>query len=129
MFYIIILYRNSLLGRYMIKRTSISYSSISYLLMIFPQSSTINCQFLLFADDLKMYTHVFSNDNCSILQNELNVLFGWCQKWGMSLNISKCCSMSFYSSRSPLKFVYSINNNFIESVSHIKDLGKYNVFV
>lgn len=41
----------------------------------------------------------------------------------MSLNISKCYSMSFYRSRSPLQFVYSINNISLESVSHIKDLG------
>lgn len=31
--------------------------------------------------------------------------------------------MSCYRSRSPLQFVYSINNTSLESVSHIKDLG------
>lgn len=86
-------------------------SPLLFLIFINDISSVLNnCQFLLFADDLKIYTRVSSINDCVILQNELNVLFDWCKKWGMSLNISKCYSMSFYRSRSPLQFVYSINN-------------------
>lgn len=46
----------------------------------------------------------------------------------MSLNISKCHAMCFYRSRSLINFIYSINNNLLESVFHIKDLGKTFLF-
>lgn len=57
------------------------------------------------------------------LQNKFNILFDWCQKQGMSLNISKCYSMNFYRFRSPINYIYFINNSSLGSVSHINNFG------
>lgn len=82
-----------------------------------------NCHFLFFADDLKIYSRISSINDCLILQEELNILYNWCQAWGMSLNINKCHSMCFYRSREHIHYIYSVNNNLLKSVSSIKDLG------
>jgi hypothetical protein len=42
----------------------------------------------------------------------------------MILNISRCYSVSSYGSRSPIKFIYSLNNNIqLELETDIKELN------
>lgn len=81
------------------------------------------CHFLFFADDLKLYSRISSINDCLILQEELNVLSKWCQACGMSLNTDKCYSMYFYRSREHINCTYCINDNKLNSVSSIKNLG------
>jgi Reverse transcriptase (RNA-dependent DNA polymerase) len=44
----------------------------------------------LFADDIKLYSTIYTNlDNVS-LQSALNVLHEWCCKWQLSVKVAKC---------------------------------------
>ena len=49
-----------------------------------------DCQFLLYADDLKIFRKVTSTNDCLLLQSEINKLTDWCKNNKMELNISKC---------------------------------------
>ena len=72
-----------------------------------------------YADDSKILGS--ANDTDKSLQTSLNGLQKWCSENGMEFNISKCKVMHFGTSNS--KKSYSINNEKLESVEHIKDLG------
>lgn len=50
------------------------------------QQSTLR----LFADDSLVYKQVTTQQDSSQLQNDLNSLVGWADKWQMKFNVSKC---------------------------------------
>ena len=80
-------------------------------------------QFLLFADDLKLYCPIHNIEDCDKLQYDVNNLVDWCQRNGMALNPVKCKAMSFYRGRNPINVNYHIMNVPLENVKTVKDLG------
>lgn len=70
-----------------------------------------NSQFLLFADDLKLFLKIDSLNDCYLLQNDINYLVTWANFHRLELNFLKCHSMSFYRTRDSFDFSYSINAN------------------
>ena len=85
--------------------------------------SRLNCDFLLYADDVKLYTKVKSNDDCEKLQYDLNLVDEWCSYNGLKLNIGKCNVMSFTNKINTILYDYCINNNMLLRVDSFKDLG------
>ena len=82
-----------------------------------------HCNFSLYADDLKVYLSVNSISDCLLLQNDLDRLFSYCLQNELSLNIEKCCFISFTRNLQIFKHNYSLNNiPLIQSYS-MKDLG------
>ena len=81
---------------------------------------------LMFADDVKLFKRVSSIEDCHELQTDLNSIADWCSEWNMKLNFTKCFFINFSLKRvNNILFSYSVNNNFIHSLSEIKDLGVY----
>lgn len=81
------------------------------------------CRALFFADDLKIFLEVKSVDDCLKLQSDVNKLSTWSLRNGMSLNISKCHSITFSRKRHPIIFDYSIEGTNLNRVDTITDLG------
>ena len=77
----------------------------------------------LFADDCTIYRDVSSKQDCDSLQEDLNQLYNWTQKWQLSLNTSKCKVMSISNKRITCYYTYSINNCMLEWVDTYKYLG------
>ena len=67
------------------------------------------CQTLLFADDLKIFTEINSIDDCSILQDDLNVLDNWCKLWQLRLNPEKCQVFTCTRKKNKISFNYKLN--------------------
>lgn len=80
-------------------------------------------QFLLFADDLKVYTRISNADDVLNLQHDLARLCKWCQVNRLSLNISKCRIVSFSRAKKASFYRYSLNNFILPSVGRVPDLG------
>jgi hypothetical protein len=80
-------------------------------------------KFLLFADDLKLYSTINSIDDCKKLQMDLLNFEKWCLTNSLNINISKCSQITFTKRKNPITFNYSIMNNKLIIKSHIKDLG------
>lgn len=77
----------------------------------------------LFADDLKIF-HVINNLSDALdLQRDIDAFSEWCDKNAMSINVSKCKAMSFYRTRAPTHFTYSVGNIELERVTEFSDLG------
>ena len=82
-----------------------------------------SCSFLMYADDLKLYSEIKSLQDCITLQLNLDSLVSWCNVNKLQLNILKCKIMTFSRMRSNINFQYSINGEILETVSLMKDLG------
>lgn len=86
-------------------------------------SCFVSANFLMFADDLKLYMRVVDDSDRMNLQADLDRLSIWCGINGMELNVRKCHSMVFSRDRYPIDRVYSINGCPLDSVSQVRDLG------
>ena len=58
----------------------------------------------LFADDVALYKEVGSNDDCDLIQEGLNGVCSWADKWQLRLNPSKCEPLAITRKRSPLVY-------------------------
>jgi hypothetical protein len=78
----------------------------------------------MFADDIKIYRVVNCCNDAALLQFDLKMLFNWCNKHCITLNIQKCQIMTFSRSFSNLFFNYHINGTPLPRITDvIKDLG------
>ena len=76
----------------------------------------------LFADDTKLVKSICSEVDQQHLQEDIQELRIWCQKWKMSLNISKCLAIRFslHPRQSPS---YQIRIMEVKSTTSHRDLG------
>lgn len=82
-----------------------------------------NVNYLLYADDLKIYIEIKSISDCSKLQDNLVKLNDWCVKNLLPLNIGKCNIMSYSRRKTTELFDYHLDNVIMNRVTQFKDLG------
>ena len=75
-----------------------------------------SCCTALFADDAKRFNDIKSDDNCILMQSNLDSFYRWSLDWGVSFNISKCKFFSITSSRRKVNYNYSMNGIVLEHV-------------
>lgn len=78
---------------------------------------------LLFADDLKVFRSINSNNDASCLQSDLDSLSLWCRDNGLDLNLGKCKIMTFHRSQKSINYSYQLNHTTLQRVAEIRDLG------
>ena len=79
--------------------------------------------FISYADDLKIFLKIESNDDLIHLQEDLNRFFKWCTDNNMTLNVQKCKYIQFSKSTNPIPNNYHLNNIVLDNVNVIRDLG------
>ena len=84
-----------------------------------PQNITVSC--LLYADDLKLWRHIETDEDVDNLQSALDALDSWCQKWMLPINASKC-SVLPVGGKQPFG-VYHLGGNLLKEVEVERDLG------
>ena len=82
-----------------------------------------DCQFLLYADDLKLYLRIKSIEDCIKLQKDTQILTKWCDDNKLELNIDKCKIFTFNLKFQTINYVYFLNGHVLQRVNKIKDLG------
>ena len=75
----------------------------------------------LFADDAKLFRKITNQDDCEALQNDIQQLVSWSQRWQMTFNPTKCQVLHLGSRNQ--QHCYSISQHSIESTDVIRDLG------
>lgn len=55
----------------------------------------VESEFLLYADDLKIYKPMRTPEDADCLQRDLQRINSWCSRNGMELNVTKCQAISF----------------------------------
>jgi hypothetical protein len=84
-----------------------------------------NVEYLLYADDLKLFCNVDTIDDSIKLQTNINSLLLWCSKNGLDINIDKCNIVSYTRNQVPYLFEYNLSSVLIKRTKNVKDLGVY----
>ena len=74
----------------------------------------------LFADDTKLLKS-FRDE--ILMQDDLNALSLWCEKWNIGLNVAKCKTIRLSLKQTEETSHYSVQDNTIEQVNSYRDLG------
>ena len=90
-----------------------------------PQSGTQAPTFL-YADDSKIFKHICTNDDIRLLQEDIDNIKSWFDRWMVTLNTSKCQVVA-YSYQDIIRNEYYIVNrghrDFLKNSDSINDLG------
>ena len=74
-----------------------------------------------FADDIKIRRPVKNIDDSRMLQDDLNRLYEWSEKWQMQFNVNKCSIMSVDKDNRPVD--YTLNDTTLARSYNVRDLG------
>lgn len=79
--------------------------------------------FLMYADDLKLFSTITSPIDCLNVQHDLTRLLKYCNDNKLYLNYEKCLHITFTRKKTNILFPYSFETKTIKQVKEIKDLG------
>ena len=77
----------------------------------------------LYADDALLYRNINSEEDITILQQDLISLSQWAKKWQMNFNPSKCECLRISNKSNLPNLTYHIDYTNIQQVEHAKYLG------
>lgn len=72
---------------------------------------------------MKIYRRIKNENDCKLLQEDLESFQNWCLHNNLVLNVDKCQQMSFTRRHNSIKFDYSINNIPLRQIELFNDLG------
>jgi hypothetical protein len=78
---------------------------------------------LFYVDDMKLFIPVIIFLNCMKIQSDLNKLSEWCERNSLFVNVNKCKTITFWSTRYPLELSYMLGGTVLDRLSLINDLG------
>ena len=94
-----------------------------FLLYINDKTTSVNSTIRLYADNVLIYRVINSENDCLILQNDINKLEHWADLWSMKFNPTKCVHLTITNKRTSFKHSYSIYDQQLQQVSSAKYLG------
>ena len=93
---------------------------ILFLLYVNDLPKLASCKIVLFADDIKLWAHIRTNDDCILLQKDLNALYDWSVKNDLPFNVQKCKMLNIGKSH---EFNYTLGPHQLVWTNEEKDLG------
>lgn len=94
-----------------------------FLLYINDLPDTLETNSRLFADDTAVYCKISTANDHNALQQDLDSLATWEQKWDMQFHPDKCTTLPVTRGKRPQHFDYSLHNHTLETVKNAKYLG------
>lgn len=79
--------------------------------------------FLLYADDLKLYKTIKNYNDCLELQDDLNRLTEYCTVNKLNLSVPKCQVISFTKNKAIINYNYNLSSTKLNRVTNLRDLG------
>ena len=83
----------------------------------------LHCNFLLYADDLKIFRKIRNISDCYLLQNDLDRVSYFCNQNGLFFNLDKCLTITFTRNINKIIFNYNITQHSLNKFGNVKDLG------
>ena len=96
---------------------------ILFLIYINDLPDELSSQVRLFADDTAVYLTIGGADDGKVLQNDLDRLSVWEDRWDMEFNPSKCQVVQVTSSKNLINTAYTLHGQILEVVTCAKYLG------
>ena len=94
-----------------------------FLLYISDINNAITSQIKLFADDSVLYRNIHNQNDQVILQNDLDTISLWAEKWFMELDINKCSVLSITLKHNSIFHDYDILGTMPKRVTNHDYLG------
>ena len=94
-----------------------------FLLCIDDINNAITSQIKLFADDSVLCRNIHNQNDQVILQNDLDAISSWAEKWLMELNINKCSVLSITLKRNSIFHDYYIHGAMRTRITNHDYLG------
>nr|VZI30414.1 unnamed protein product [Spirometra erinaceieuropaei] len=95
-----------------------------FLIYINDCPADLECDGIMFADDIKIWKTISCVEDAQKLQEDVNKLAAWSSKWILAFNVSKCVVLRLESGRRRFpKHQYVINGVPLNEVDTHKDLG------
>nr|VZI27793.1 unnamed protein product [Spirometra erinaceieuropaei] len=95
-----------------------------FLIYINDCPADLECDGIMFADDIKIWKTISCVEDAQKLQEDVNKLAAWSSKWLLAFNVSKCVVLRLESGRRRFpKHQYIINGVPLNEVDTHKDLG------
>lgn len=82
-----------------------------------------NSNYLLYADDAKIFNVIRNESDCVSLQRNITALAEYCSENQLFLNVNKCFIISYTRKRNVITYNYHLNNSKLTRVQKIRDLG------
>lgn len=79
--------------------------------------------FLLFADDIKLFVEVGTESDTLKLQHDIDSVYQWCQVNRLHFNIGKCNIITLCRTNTTIVRDYVLNGQLIARVDEVRDLG------
>ena len=89
-----------------------------FLLYINDLNNAIISQIKLFADDSVLHRKIHNQNDQVILQNDLDTISSWAEKWLMELNINKCSVLSITLKRNSIFHDYDILGAMLKRITN-----------
>ena len=96
---------------------------ILFLLYINDLPEEVNSTVRLFADDTIMYMTLSSDKDATSLQQDLDKLAAWEEKWKMKFHPDKCSVLPITRKKSPRSFEYKLHGHILKVEKSTKYLG------
>lgn len=96
---------------------------ISFLVFINDIVNGLSSSCKLYADDCVLYRVIKGDDDCDILQSDINKVFTWSQQWRLNLNVEKCHLMHVSRKQACNRHAYYMDGNKLEDTVCEKYLG------
>lgn len=97
---------------------------IQYLLFINDIANCFqHCKILMFADDLKIFKTITTQEDCIQIQIDLNRFNEFCASNKLMLAHDKCKQITFTRNKNKIQYTYNIGGHTLDKVSSMKDLG------
>lgn len=80
-------------------------------------------EFLVYADDLKLYKEINSFEDVRFLQADLAAVGHWCECNNMILNATKCTHIKFTKKKNIVASEYFLDNQSLSESVEVRDLG------
>jgi len=79
----------------------------------------------LYADDVLLYSSINTIVDCQTLQEDLDRLMQWVDRWQMNFNSTKCETIRITNRINPVYYTYKMKDHCLNEVSHVKYLGVF----
>lgn len=80
-------------------------------------------QFLMYADDLKVYKSIKTVDDSILFQQDLDRLTDYCHRNKLKLSIPKCNFLTFTKNKHIIKYTYILSHKSLSQLKSVRDLG------
>lgn len=87
------------------------------------QSCIKYSDYLMYADDFKIFREIQTYADCELLQHDLAAVYQWSLDNKLYFNINKCLVMTYSRKNQNIVFNYTMNNLQVDRKNETKDLG------